>query len=97
MICHSCGQENKVVGGVGRRDMCSKCDSDLHVCLNCSFYDKTKSNDCAEPSAEWVQSKDTSNFCEYFEPATKAKATGTKSASKEEVLNAFDALFKKAK
>jgi len=95
MICHSCGQEIKVVGGIGRRDSCPKCEADLHVCLNCNFYDETKSNDCAEPSAEFVQNKTASNFCEFFEPVIKKKGASGKCISKEEVLSAFDALFKK--
>ena len=95
MICHSCGQEVKLAGGIGRRDTCTKCEADLHVCLNCNFFDRTKSNDCAEPGAEFVQNKEASNFCEYFEPIMKRKGIASKVVSREEVLSAFDALFKK--
>ena len=97
MICHSCGHDNVIVGGLGREDTCIKCLEDLHVCLNCGFYDKTKSNDCSEPTAEWVQNKSSANFCEFFEPIMKASDLKTKSVSKQEVMNAFDALFKKSK
>ena len=95
MICHSCGYENKIVGGLGRTDTCLKCMEDLHVCLNCTFYDKTKSNDCNEPSAEWVQNKSAANFCEFFEPMANLAAQKAKAVNKEEVLSALDALFKK--
>ena len=95
MFCHSCGHEIMLVSGIGRRDSCPKCDADLHCCLNCTFYDTTKANDCAEPSAEWVPNKPAANFCEFFEPNLKRSGAGGKPALKEEVRNAFDALFKK--
>ncbi|MEA3471407.1 MAG: hypothetical protein U9R24_06795 [Thermodesulfobacteriota bacterium] len=52
---------------VGRRDICPFCGSELHVCLNCRFFDPGSYNDCREPQAERVVDKMKSNFCDYFE------------------------------
>lgn len=53
---------------VGRRDTCPKCDSDLHACRNCQFYDPSKNNQCAEPQAQLVRDKEAANLCEFFTP-----------------------------
>ena len=55
---------------VGRRDECPHCHADVHVCLNCQFYDPTTYNECREPSAERVLEKDKSNYCDYFSVAS---------------------------
>ena len=68
-ICHRCQGNISVTsdGRVGRRELCDKCSSDLHVCKNCKFYSVTSYNECSEPSAERVLDKEKSNFCDYFE------------------------------
>jgi len=65
--CHSCTKEIDVGRTVGRREDCPFCGSDLHVCLNCRFYDPGSYNDCREPQADRVVDKGRSNFCDYFE------------------------------
>ena len=48
------------------RDECAVCGSDLHVCVNCFFYDTGKENSCREDKADYVKEKDRANYCEYF-------------------------------
>jgi len=64
--CHRCGKELVVEDRVGRREMCPACGVDLHVCLNCRFYDPGVYNTCREPQAERVLEKERANFCDYF-------------------------------
>lgn len=91
VICFSCGTENPVFDRVGRRDECFKCHADLHVCKNCRFYDSTAYNECREPSADVVREKESSNFCDFFEPGS-----GQFEASKrDELLAQAEALFGK--
>jgi len=92
MKCFSCQKEVAIQEKVGRREECSHCHADLHVCKNCEFYDKTAYNECHESSADRVQDKERSNFCDYFSPSSKA---GTKSNGKDDLLKAAEALFKK--
>lgn len=77
---------------VGRRDECSFCKSDLHVCKNCQMYDPKSYNECKEPSADVVKEKERANFCDFF----KAKESGDVVDAKAKLLSAAEALFKKS-
>jgi hypothetical protein len=66
--------------------------SDLHCCLNCSFYDIGTYNDCREPQAERVLDKSRSNFCDFFKFKKTAKATGAADSGTKDKL---ESLFKK--
>lgn len=91
LVCFQCGQSIPVVGVVGRREDCSKCGADLHVCKNCEFYDSKSYNECKEPQADRVVEKERANFCDYFSPSsggqTQDKAVALRAAA--------EALFKK--
>lgn len=65
--CYSCGGEVSADRKINREDACEQCDQDLHCCRNCRFYDPSRSNQCAEPQAEWTSDKERGNFCELFE------------------------------
>lgn len=94
MFCFNCQKEIPVIPGIpiGRREECPACGSDVHVCLNCTHYDKGAYNECKESSADFVKEKDRANFCDYFTPSDK-KGGGGK--SKDDLLSAAEALFKK--
>jgi len=68
--CWKCGARIEYPAGsrVGRRDTCPKCDSDLHSCRNCQFFDPSKNNQCAEPLAAPVRDKAAANLCEFYTP-----------------------------
>jgi hypothetical protein len=91
VTCFSCGKSWPVIGTVGRRDDCSNCNADLHVCKNCAFYDKNAYNECREPSADVVLDKERANFCDFFQPGSGTKVVDKKA----ELLAAAEALFKK--
>ena len=93
VICFSCGTSNEVFDRVGRRDSCSKCLSDLHVCKNCDFYDVSSYNECRETSADRVTEKETGNFCDFFRPG---EGTYRRNNSTD-LLAQAEALFKKGK
>ena len=91
VFCFSCGTNNEVAERVGRRDECSKCTADLHVCKNCRFYDRTAYNECKEPSADVVREKEASNFCDYFDPGSGQ----FEESKRNELLAQAEALFGK--
>lgn len=93
VICHACGVKNETGERVGRRDVCRQCDADLHVCLNCEFYDPTAYNECREPQAERVLEKDRANFCDYFTPA--GMETAKTDRPKDDAKKKLEELFKK--
>ena len=65
MICWKCKKEISIEKPV-RGDECPLCHADLHVCRACDFYESGAHNDCRESSAEFVNDKERSNFCDYF-------------------------------
>jgi len=96
MVCWKCGTEVVEISGarkVLRADTCAKCDSDLHACKNCQFYDRQYHNECRETQAEWVNDKERANFCDYFAPSNRPKGATTKSST-DQVKSALDGLFK---
>jgi len=88
--CYKC-QHPVTLEFVSRRDECQSCGSDLHICLNCIFFDETKANKCREPQAEYVKEKDRSNYCDYF----RFKDDQQKKSSKEDAEKLWGGLFRK--
>ena len=89
--CFSCGKKIEFPIGIVRRDECDHCGADVHACKNCRFYDTSSYNECKETSAEVCIEKERSNFCDYFE----AGDGGGGNTSKDDLMAAADALFKK--
>jgi hypothetical protein len=92
LCCHHCGRDVQLEAALQRTDSCPSCYSDLKCCLNCTFYEPGRNNQCAEPAAEWVPEKSRANFCEFF---TEPRKTGAPAAAKASARSAFDSLFKK--
>jgi hypothetical protein len=90
--CWKCGKD---LGRLdfSRSDTCKSCGFDTRVCKNCKFYDLTANNLCHESQAERQVEKERSNFCDYFTPKTQS---GTADATRDQLKNAADALFKKS-
>jgi len=95
MPCFSCNAVIEFATGerVGFRDTCEKCDADLHVCLNCSHYDRTAYNQCREPNAEWVSERERANRCDYFVFGNQSRDSAN--AERVRARSKLDDLFKK--
>lgn len=91
--CHFCNRELRLPAKLARTDSCPHCQSDLHCCRNCRFYDPGFNNQCREPAAEWVADKEKANFCEFFE--LRDAPPMEPAASKRDTRATFDSLFKK--
>jgi len=92
--CHKCSHITKIDSGVGFRESCEACGEDLHVCLNCSFYDEAVYNECKETSADRITAKDRSNLCDYFRPSSES-LKGQEEDKAARLLAEAEALFKK--
>ncbi len=69
LICWRCGTRlADVIFPVSRREECSACGAELHVCRQCAFYDSRVSSGCTEEMAEEVRDKEKANFCDYYKP-----------------------------
>ncbi len=91
LVCYQCGEEIELEGKVVRKDTCPSCHAWLHSCRHCRFHDPAVNNQCREPAAEWVSTKESNNFCEYFEPGGDRGPVRSRQLGRE----AFDQLFKK--
>jgi hypothetical protein len=69
--CHNCHTEWEGVTQPGIRETCDKCSADLHICLNCRFYDERKPNQCQIDNVDPVTDKERANFCEEFQFADR--------------------------
>jgi hypothetical protein len=96
-ICHSCNTKSEFQLGqtIGKNEECSKCRSDIRVCLNCEFYDKSKYNECREPISEAVREKSKRNSCESFKLKKATAHQQTVQDSCARMLEQAEALFKK--
>jgi len=95
-VCHRCGRAIGPAERVGRRDACLQCRTDLHCCLNCTFYDATYNNQCRESQAERQVDKLVGNFCDYFSFRI-GRPTTAGTSQKESTRARLDALFGKHK
>ena len=97
LSCFHCGRSIQVLVGqkVLKRDTCAGCEADLHCCKNCRFFDPSVHNECRETQAEWVRSKEKSNYCDYFEVSTRMDITRKSAISSDDVHKKWDSLFKK--
>ncbi len=90
--CYSCGHENELLGAVGRRDLCERCEAELRCCLQCGLLEQSSYKRCREPQAEQPRALDRANFCDFFSPVSREQAMQSEA---ERAKAAFDALFRK--
>ena len=90
--CFQCQSLNSYVAPLGRREECSNCHSDAHVCKNCEHYDPKLYNECRETQADVIQIKDRANFCDFFQVRSEQ---GTAKQQAKDLLAAAESLFKK--
>lgn len=78
MNCWKCSKSLDDTLKIGFRTVCSYCDADLHVCINCKYYAPGKPHDCIVPGTENVTDKERGNFCEEYEPKPASCIINTK-------------------
>ena len=93
-MCHRCREILDLADYIGRRDLCPFCGADLHVCLNCRFYEPGAYNECREPQAERVLDKERSTFCDFFDFGDKGGPFGP-APKRSFAKDRLDAIFLK--
>ena len=89
---------------------CAKCAADLHSCAQCTWFDTSRTLECARPIPKRVSPKDARNSCTWFEarvtverethssapaaPASAPAAGRPSSPAAASARQAFDDLFK---
>jgi|WetSurMetagenome_2_1015567.scaffolds.fasta_scaffold1638850_1 hypothetical protein len=94
--CYKCKTPWEGLTQPGARATCEKCGEDLHVCLNCRFYDLLKAYQCHITNIDPVKTKDRANFCEEFQYSDKTpeKDTPKKNGEAEKAKELWKKLFK---
>jgi hypothetical protein len=90
MNCAFC-QKETTEKKIHFRDDCPACGRDLHICLNCEFYDPNAYCQCKESIRELVQDKERANYCDFFRPSAIG-ASGP--VGQGDTLNKLNDLFK---
>lgn len=93
MTCWHCGKSLQgLILPLSRREECSHCGVDLHVCKMCEHFNPEGRGDCTEERAEWQADRERANFCDYFTPNPRAYQPA-QSAQREQAKAQFAALF----
>lgn len=90
---------------------CPKCNSDLHVCKQCTHFEPSTRFQCTKPIPVRIPLKDKANECTLFAARVTVAREGTNNGlsappptpmgppaprNPEDARNAFDRLFKKS-
>tara|TARA_B100001093_G_scaffold508589_1_gene571093 strand:+ start:987 stop:1289 length:303 start_codon:yes stop_codon:yes gene_type:complete len=90
-VCHDCGTDVDMSARVQRRDECTTCGADLHVCKNCRFWDPSYQNECRENGSFYIRDREKANFCMSFEFNATLE---TDAAEADDARSKLEALFK---
>ena len=90
MICFRCGLEYDSQA-IGFKAVCSRCESWLHSCRQCSLFDSNASR-CRSLTTESVKDREGLNYCEEFVPGNAPSEAGSK-PSAEVTRESFNRLF----
>jgi len=93
--CYNCGNVIKDGSQIKFEDTCSKCDSDLRICVNCIFFDTSSHFQCQKPITQSVASKNKRNKCTFFSPHASLETRFVNMESQSDARKAFENLFKK--
>jgi hypothetical protein len=93
LSCFKCQTDLSFRDFVPFKECCPKCNSDVHCCLNCKFYDTAAYNSCREPQADRVLDKDRANFCDYFQ--IRQGKLDSKATKENSAVDKLESLFKK--
>lgn len=64
--CHKCGEEWTRREQPGFKGTCPRCESYLHVCVNCKFYNPSADR-CSSVTAECTGDRRGVTYCEEFQ------------------------------
>ncbi len=90
--CSRCGRQ--IDTPVGPNDICPGCDSALHTCAQCTWFDTASRFECGQPIPARVGSKQARNTCRFFEVRVTVERQTHSSVGPRSARQRFDDLFK---
>jgi hypothetical protein len=92
-VCWNCGAKlQNLILPMSRREDCSQCHCDQHVCKMCIYYDNASRTSCLEDHAEYIADRERANFCDYFSPS-KAPFNNSAKEGQQQAKARLAALF----
>lgn len=88
--CYKCEEELVFDVKIQRRDTCPNCDTYLHCCRNCGFWDRSAHNECREDVGEFIRDREAANFCSHYRFRTMEEDTTSET---DVAKSKLDALF----
>jgi len=94
--CVECSATVNFIDELKITDTCKNCDADLHTCRNCKFFDPGAPNECMKPVTQRIESKNTRNVCELFQPKVLVEKAveAKKNQTADNARQAFEDLFR---
>jgi hypothetical protein len=90
--CSACGAV--IQANISFEATCPKCNSDLHTCRQCTYFDPGARFECRKPITARIENKGARNTCELF-AARIVVERETSSGAPTDARQAFANLFKK--
>lgn len=90
--CSSCATKAPAI--IVAETACAKCNSDLHTCRQCVYFDPGAHFECSRKITARIVNKTARNTCELFAPRTVVERE-TSSGAPKDARQAFANLFKK--
>ncbi len=87
--CYFCKRDVPYDLKIYIRDECPYCKRDLHICMNCEYYDEGAYHQCREPQAEQVFDKEKANVCDFFSPSSRQIVDNKKDETKKRLEKLF--------
>ncbi|MBN2381725.1 hypothetical protein JXQ70_02485 [bacterium] len=94
--CSLCGNELKDTSTISHLTKCTKCQSDLHSCVNCTFFDPSSSFQCMKEIPRNISPKDKANNCALYQAKGSIEHRFVNLESHTDARKAFENLFKKS-
>ena len=80
--CWNCGASLEGIPlPISRHANCEKCFEVLHCCRMCRHYKPDLHQSCDHDRADPPVIKESANFCDYFKPANRFDAAGSRRAA----------------
>jgi len=92
--CRVCGAKQPYSSQVPLEATCLKCQTALHSCAHCVFFDTGAPNQCLKPVLTRIPNKNAANACQLFAPRL-VQEFGEEELSLKDPRAAFEALFRK--
>lgn len=90
--CAACGA--KAPSAINLDTSCLKCNADLHICRQCTYFDPAARFECTKPIVARIVNKTARNTCELYSARVVVERE-TSSGPPTDARSAFAKLFKK--